>query len=259
MGDWNTLHHFDDKKFYSKIVTDFRRNGQLIREYFNSDLGKYIAYGNDKNDERIAEILKFSQHLDEDFKSHKTLYNIQTRKKGTSEEYSVFIKKRYQDEEDFQKANGQIIEDINLILTLMIFSECAAFNPHLILGRTIFTGCVSANPNSVAGEIISNFTDSNLGSIFYSSRSNCTGLINLVTNEDLKLLWLEKGNLYSTNEDTKKYFTDFCKFIEIAIENNLGVISCTNINESILKMIKSPLSLKIDTKELGLESVINYE
>ena len=110
MGDWNTLHHFDDKKFYSKIVTDFKSNGQLIREYFNSDFGKYIAYGNDKNDERIAEILKFSQHLDEDFKSHKTLYNIQTRKKGISEEYSVFIKKRYQDEEDFQKANRQIIE-----------------------------------------------------------------------------------------------------------------------------------------------------
>ena len=174
MGDWNTLHHFDDKKFYSKIVPDFKSDGQLLRKYFNSEFGKYVAYGNDKNDDRISEILRFSQHLDEDFKSHKTLLNIQTRKKGISEEYSVFIKKRYQDEEDFQKANGQIIEDINLILTLMVFSECAAFNPHLILGRTIFTGCVSASPNSVAGEIISNFADNNLGSIFYSSRSNCT-------------------------------------------------------------------------------------
>ncbi|MCC9064072.1 hypothetical protein [Flavobacterium piscisymbiosum] len=259
MGDWNTLHHFDDKKFYSKIVTDFKSNGELIKKYFNSEFGKYIAYGNDKNDERIAEILRFSQDLDEDFKSHKTLLNIHTRKKGTSEEYSIFIKKRYQDEEDFQKANGQVIEDINLILTLMIFSECAAFNPHLILGRSIFTGRVNANPNSVAGEIIFNFTDSNLGSIFYSSRSNCTGLINLVTNEDLKLLWLDKENLYPTNEDAKKYFTDFCKFIEIAIENNLGVVSCTNMNESILKMIQSPLSLKIDLEALGLESVINYE
>src|SRR6478752_7481110 len=111
MGDWNTLHHFDDKKFYSKIVPDFLSSGKLLRKYFNSEFGKFIAYGNDKNNERIDEILKFSQHLDEDFKSHKTLLNIQTRKKGISEDYSDFIKKRYQDEYYFQKENGQITED----------------------------------------------------------------------------------------------------------------------------------------------------
>ena len=259
MGDWNTLHHFDDKKFYSKIVPDLKNDGQLLRKYFNSEFGNYIVYGSEKNDERIAEILRFSWFLDKDYKLHETLLNIQTRKKGINEEYSDFIKKRSQDEEEFQKANRHIIEDINLILTLMVFSECASFNPHLILDRTIFTGYVDAKPKSIAKDIISKFTDNELGSIFYSSHSNCNGLINWVTNEELQLLWLDKENLNSTGKDADKYFYDFYKFIEIAIENNLGVISGTNMNERILKLIQSPLSVEIDLKKLGLTNVINYE
>lgn len=258
MGDWNTLHHFDDKKFYSIIVPDLKSNGQLLGKYFNSEFGKYVAYANDKNTERIAEIVTLNQFLDKDFKHHKTLFDIQNRKKGINEDYSEFIKKRSQDEENFQKANGHIIEDINLILTLIIFSECAAFNPHLILGRSIFTGNVSAKSKSVAEEIIYNFTNNEIGSIFYSSCSNCTGFINWITNEDLRLLWLDKENLQPADNSSEKYFSDFYKFIEIAVENELGVIAGTNMNEDILKLIQSPLSVKIDLKQLGLESVINY-
>lgn len=259
MGDWNTLHYFDDKKFYSEIVPDFKNNGQLIEKYFNSELGKHIAYSNDKNVERISEIRRFSQFLDKDFKHHKTLLEIHKRSKGIDEEYSAFIKKRHQDEKIFQQENGNIIEDINLILTLIIFSECAAFNPHLILGRSIFTGNVCAKPGSVAEDVIYNFTNNDFGSIFYSTRSNRNGLINWVTHEDLRLLWLDKENLKPADNDSEKYFSDFYKFIEIAIENELGVIAGTNMNEDMLKLIQSPLSVKIDVKHLGLESVINYE
>ncbi|WP_131401745.1 hypothetical protein [Chryseobacterium sp. JM1] len=259
MGSWNTLHHFDDKKFYSTIVPDLQSEGHLLRNYFNSEFGKYIVYNNDQNEGRITDIIKFSQFLDDEFKIHETLLSIQTRKKSVNEEYNHFIKKLYKDEDDFYKENGQIIEDINLILTLIIFSECASFNPHLILGRILFTGCVSAKPGSVAEDIVSNFTNNESGSIFYSSHSNCNGIINWVTSEDLQLLWLDKENLHSAGKDADKYFSDFYKFIEIAIENDLGVISGTNMNEEVLKLIQPPLSVEIDVKELGLENVINYE
>ncbi|MFC3157472.1 hypothetical protein SAMN05443633_10831 [Chryseobacterium arachidis] len=254
MGDWNTLHHFDDKKFYSKIVPDLLGEGQLLRNYFNSKFGKYIVYDNDQDERRIKDIIEFSQSLDDEFKIHETLLNIQKREKNVDVEYSSFIQKRNKDEDDFYTINGQVIEDFNLILTLIIFSECAAFNPHLILGRTIFTGCVNAKQESIAEYIISDFTSNDLGSIF----SNYNGFINWVTNEDLQLLWLDKENLYSAGEDADKYFSDFYKFIEIAIENDLGVISGKNMNEGFLKLIQSPLSVKIDVKELGLENVINY-
>lgn len=260
MSDWNTLHHFDDKKFYSEIVPDFKTDGQLLKRYFNSELAKYILYGTDTtNEDRIAEILRFTKHLDKDFKTHEILFNIHKRKKGINETYTNFIKKFYEDEINFRKINGHIIEDINHILTLIIFSECAAFNPHLILGRNIFIGCVSANPKSIAQELISKFIYSELGSIFYSSRSDCNGFINWVTNEELQLLWLDKENVYPSNKNASKYYSDFCKFIEIALDNNLGVISGTNLNEQILKLIESPLPFKIDIKKTGLENVINYE
>lgn len=260
MGDWNTLHYFDDKKFYSEIIPDFRKGGPLINKYFNSEFGKYIIYKADvENNNRIAEIVSFSRLLDTDFKIHKTLFDIYTRKRGIKEAHSDFVKKRFQDEENFHKANEHVIEDINHVLTLIIFSECAAFNPHLILGRRIFTECVTAIPNSVAENIIYNFTNNEFGSIFYSCASNFNGFINWVTYEELQLLWLDKENLYSAGEDANKYFSDFCTFIEIALENNFGVISGTNMNEDVLKLIKSPLSVKIDIKKLGLENVINYE
>lgn len=259
MGDWNTLHHFDDQKFYSEIVPDLQSEGHLLRNYFNSEFGKYIVCDNHQNEGRITDIMKFSQFLNDEFKIHETLLSIQTRKKNVNEEYSDFIKKLYKDEDDFYRKNGQIIEDINLILTLIIFSECASFNPHLILGRSIFTGCVSAKPGSIAEDFISGFTNNELGSILYSSRSNCNGFINWITHEDLKLLWLDKENLHSTGKDADTYFSDFYKFIEIAIENDLGVISGTNLNEEVLKLIPSPLSVEINIKELGLENVINYE
>ncbi|MCB9230597.1 MAG: hypothetical protein H6581_02995 [Bacteroidia bacterium] len=255
MGDWNTLHHFNDKIFYAEIVPDLKRNGQLLEKYFNSEFGKYIAYADDNNADRIAEIISFCQFLDKDFKHHKTLFEIQKRTKGKDEDYDSFIVKRNRDEDDFQKANGKIIEDINNILTLIIFSECAAFNPHLILGRRIFTGNVRAKPDSVAEEVIWNFTNRESGSIFYSSN----GLINWVTHDDLQLLWLDKENLQPADRDSEKYFSDFYKFIEIAVENELGVIAGTNMREDILKLIKSPLTVKVDVKELGLENVINYE
>lgn len=260
MGSWNTLHHFDDRKFYSEIVPDLKNDGQLLHKYFNSKFAKRILYRReDTINKEIAEIIKFSRFLDKDFKLHETLYEIKTREKNINESYTDFIEKRFQDERDFENANGEIIESINSLLTLIIFSECAAFNPHLILGRTIFTDCVMATPNSTAEEIMDNFTNNGLGSIFYSSYSNCNGLINWVTNEDLQLLWLDKENIYSADAETDNYFSDFCTFIEIALENNLGVISGTNMNESTLKLIPSPLNLKIDVKELGMEYVINYD
>jgi hypothetical protein len=259
MGDWNTLHHFDSKKFYSKIVPDLRGEGHLLRNYFNSKFGKYIVYDNGKNEERITDIIKFSQFLDDEFKIHETLLSIRNREKNVNEEYNSFLKKLKKDEEDFYRKNERIIEDFNLILTLIIFSECASFNPHLILGRSIFTGCVNTKPGSIAEYITTDFTNNELGSIFYPCASNCNGFINWVTNEDLQLLWLDRENLHSAGKDADKYFSDFYKFMEIAIENDLGVISGTNMNEGILKLIQSPLSVKIDINELRLEYIINYE
>ncbi|MBL7879757.1 MAG: hypothetical protein JNN23_07840, partial [Chryseobacterium gambrini] len=93
MGSWNTLHHFDDRKFYSEIVPDLKNDGQLLHKYFNSKFAKRILYRReDTIDKEIAEIIKFSRFLDKDFKLHETLYEIMTREKTSTNRIQILLK-----------------------------------------------------------------------------------------------------------------------------------------------------------------------
>jgi hypothetical protein len=256
MGDWNTLHFFDDKSFYTKIVPDLLNKGELLKKHFESELLKYF-WNNTKKDQRINDILNFFKYLDKDFKSHKELYDISRRKKKPEEEYLKFLNKQNQDKDEFQEQNAQVIADLSEIMPLLLFSECANFNPHLILGRKIFTGHVDAKPKSVSEEIIWQVIQPEYGCVY----SQCgTGIINWIANDELQLLWLDKDNLYARYDDSENYFQEFLKFIEIAIKNNLGLISVTNVNEGVLKLTKNPyFNIELDLDELGLKYIINYK
>lgn len=255
MSDWNTLHFFDDKTFYAKVVPDLLGKGELLKKHFESKLGNSILWGNSNSDRRIEAILKFCHSFDKDFKIHKDLYAIVARKKKPGEQYLDALHAMHHDAEKFKKQNYKVIDDLTEILPLLVFSECAGFNPHLILGRRIFTGRVNAKPKSVAEEIIIRITNQEHGSVYpYNS-----GIINWITNEDLRLLWMDKDSLFPTDADSEGYLQEFLTFIEIALDNNFGVISGSNMKESILKMIENPaVVINLNPEELGLTCVINY-
>lgn len=44
MGDWNTLHFFDDKTFYGKVVPDLLAKGELLKKHFESKLGNSVLW-----------------------------------------------------------------------------------------------------------------------------------------------------------------------------------------------------------------------
>jgi len=256
MGDWNTLHFFDDKHFYEKVAPDLSNEGFLLKKYFESDLWKHILFDNNNSDARIKAMLDFCQDLDTDFKKHKELASILNRKKQPDEEYSRFRHHLNEDEKEFESKNSYAFGDLSDTLQLLLFSECASFNPHLILGRHIFTGAVDAKPKSVSEKIIWKITDSEIGSVFSYGG---TGIINWITNEELQLLWLDKENLFAKDSESQDYFQEFLSFIAIAIKNNWGLISVTNVREDLLKRVKNPFfEIELDLKALGLKSVINY-
>ncbi len=256
MGDWNTLHFFDDKTFYAKVVPDLLAKGELLKKHFESKLGNSILWGNNNSHERIDAILKFCHSLDKDFKVHQDLHALISREKKPGEQYLEALHAIQKDEKEFKKQNSHVIDDLTEILPLLLFSECASFNPHLILGRNIFRNRVNAKPKSVAKEIITRVTDQEYGSAFpYNS-----GIVNWITNENLQLLWMDKDSLFSSDADSEEYFQEFLKFIVIAIENNLGIVSGSNMKESILNSIENPaLVLDLDLEALGLSCVINYK
>ena len=251
MGDWNTLHFFNDKHFYEKVVPDLKGKGDLLKKYFYSQLSKYLLFHNDNDEKRIDAILEYCHFFDDEFKRHEVLYEIESRNKKPDEEYSKFMEQWRHDLQAFHNKNSPTFDDLSIILTLIVFSECAAFNPHFILGRRVFSENVGAKPKSITEVIISQINNSPLG----STHSYGSGIMNWITSEDVKLLWLDRDNLLPTGSE--EYFNDFLKFIEIVVENDLGVVSGTNMRESILKLIENPnVNIEVDIEKLGLQNVI---
>lgn len=259
MGDWNTLHIFNDRHFYERLVPDFKDKGELFKRHMDSLLGKYILWDNSNSEARTQQLVTFSRELTPDFKVHEKYYQIQGRKKKPTEVYAEFISKRVQDDDDFRHIHADVIEDLNQLLTLIIFTECASFNPHLVLGHRIFTGNVEAKAGSIADNIITKITYNELGSPYYGNWSNCNGLINWITNEDLQLLWLDRDNLQIPADGSETYLQEFLAFTELALQHECGFISVTNVNERTLTMIENPkLKINVDPKEKGWKSVIIF-
>lgn len=259
MGDWNTLHIFDDRYFYERLVPDFKDKGESFKRYMDSLLGKYILWDNSNSEARTQQLVTFCRELTPDFKVHEKYCEIQGRQKKPTEVYAEFISKRVKDDEEFRHKNADAIEDLNRLLTLIIFTECASFNPHLILGRRIFSGSVDAKPGSIADNITTRITNNEWGSPYYSNMSNCNGLINWITNEDLQLLWLDRDNLYSPPDGSQEYLQEFLAFTELALQHDCGFISVTNVNESTLTMIEAPrLKIDVDPKEKGWTRIITF-
>ena len=50
------------------------------------------------------------------------------------------------------------------------------------------------------------------GSVYYHRMSNCNGLINWVTYEELQLLWLDKENLLVAPDGSEEYLQEFLAF-----------------------------------------------
>ena len=42
MGQWNTLHLFDEDIFYDKVVPSFKEDPSFLKKYFNNDLEPFI-------------------------------------------------------------------------------------------------------------------------------------------------------------------------------------------------------------------------
>ncbi len=232
MSDWNTLHFFNDEKFYSEIVPDLQGKGILLSKYLNSESGKYLLRHNIP--ERTSNMIAYCHQFDSDFKTHKTLREIESRVKSPIEEYQDFVTKRNQDQENFFNTYAQEIEDLNRILPLIIFSECAIYQPYFILGRRIFTGNIGSKTGSFAEACCHNIVHSKTGS---SLNYFGSGLTNWLTKEEVNLLLLDKDNLYSRSAESEDYLPKFIAFLQSAYDNKYGFIAVTNINKSIISDI----------------------
>lgn len=256
MSDWNTLHLFDSKKFYKKIVPELRKGGGIIDVHIKSKLFWYITRIDEIDGGVLNNTKLFLKDFDTSFRFHTELFKIENRQKKKEEDYKDFIKKKNVDIEEFNRKYSDEIYWYTTVFPFIVFTECAQFNPHLIIGRRIFTTNISATQGSLAEECFEKITSIETGGFY-----NDVGyVINWLTYQEVKLLWLDIENTYASVQESEQYYRDFINFLEIAVENELGFISISNINEDVIKLIETPkLNIDINLQEMGFVNVIEYK
>jgi hypothetical protein len=251
MGDWNTLHLFDSKTFYSKITPELLKGGNILEDYVKSKLFWYITGVDALDNKSLCKLKLFSQNFEDNYKVHSELFELQNGKQKDNEKHNEFIKRKNGDIEEFQQKFNDEIYYHSALLPLVMFSECAQFNPHLIIGRKIFRGNISAVKGSLAEECLSNITEP----IDYSDIGY---VMNWLSYQETKLLWMDIENVFLTKDGSQEYFNDFKSFLEVAVKNELGFISVSNINEAVVQLIEIP-KLKIDLKNVRTKHIIDYK
>jgi len=253
MSDWNTLHLFDSKQFYNKIAPELKTGGSIIDTYIHSKLYWYITRMDQIEKDKLDKVKIFLKDFDPSFRFHKELYALEKRKKTAEEKYEAFIQKRYQAIEAFQIKYSDEIYFYTTLLPLILFTECAQFNPHLKIGRRIFQSNISAAKGSIAEECFNRITTTEVGGVY----NDVGHVINWLTHQEVNLLWLDIKNAQAQGGASGKYFQDFKKFLKIAVENELGFLSISNVREDVLKLIENPkLNIPIDLEEMDFENVI---
>lgn len=203
-------------------------------------------------------MIAFCKQLDADFKTHKVLYEIQSRKKDGHELYQDYIDNQRKDEADFFKSYGTISEDLDKTLMLIIFDECADLRYFFILGKS-GPGYIRRKASSISDELISAMVNGAKGTIFGSD----SGLINWLSNEDVRLLLMDKENMSpmdENDEECKESFDQFIKLMKYARDHNLGFISTTHIQDDILSMLPNQrFRIDLSPEEFASMSMYKHE
>jgi len=239
MGDWNTLHVFDDKKFYQVVVPILKGEGKPLEFYLDTDFGKYTLRDIKQSKNSIIDsIIKTAHQFDDKFKFFLGF--------PQPEPAPIYYRNFYNKNSWFHEFNS--------ICEYIVFSECAFFNPHFKLGKNLFYSFIKAKPNTASQDFQNQIGMMN-DSIFGIEGD---GIKNWITNDELSLYILDFENLSSTPQGDKfNYLEEFKLFIKTFHENGYGVISCFNLRSEFYSRIDRPdNSIGKTLKKLSLKNVI---
>jgi hypothetical protein len=218
MGNWHTLHLFNDKIFYQDLVPKFKNHKYNLRQEYleymkhntTGGINQYeVEELNRIIDNSIRDIRFHTDKMNEEFKVHSEYNFIEGYKN----------KRKY-------LSNYPIVYSLGCFMEFMIFSKCADFYPQKTLGKAGLR--VEASKNSVADEILVNIN-------FYDSifiADDYSGIFGWITNEEVELLYYSKNQLI--NHDA-----GFINLLDKAFEYKLGLVIGVNMHEGVLKRLDS--------------------
>ena len=241
MGYWTTLHLFDEKVFYEKVVPELKGlNGNIkldylqfskshrtggIEHFSESELNIFL-------DNSIINVFNIANSFDKTFKIHSQFHKI----------------KEYDDRRLLlNELDGYY--DFCKFFEYYIFKYCADFFPYIPLGKGGVFRNFNLNEKTLSYSIICELDSENE---FFGCWDRM-GISNWITNEDVELLYLDKENLYFEGDT---YATEFMTLLEIAQKNKLGLIMGIDMRECTLellpknKLISYDIWIETDTRGL---------
>lgn len=221
MGYWTTLHLFDYKTFYNERVPVLKGEKGSLEDDCLEFLKLYATGGiarfseskvSDLIRQNIETINRFSNSFDKSFKVHHEFHKIKN-----DNDRSLYL----------SQLEGY--SDFRRFIEYYIFKTCADFFPYIPLGK----GRVSHNFNihfkTLSYSIIEELDSRNE---FFCE--DMMGVSNWITHEDVELLYLDRSNLYSDNNERAEAFLTL---LDVAYKNGLGLVMGIDMREGILELL----------------------
>lgn len=238
MGQWNTLHLFDDKKFEERVIPILKGLGNKLANYFDSEIAQRLLdfeYDKRSREERIAEIIDVSNKRTADFR-----------------QLPEFIEKAelINDYDKMWELVSDGMEDLNDIFPLVVFAECGLVSPYFQLGyRLTYHYLTFYTENTLAEKYINQIRQGVYGGLL---GLDGFGIYNWLSNEDVKGLIACYDEII-----TNDYSAELLTFLTIADENGCGVVVAVDIDTGELNKIEHPpIGSNIDWASYGLKFLI---
>lgn len=214
MGDWHTVHLFNDKIFYNEIVPLLKGDKGDLFPYYLQFLTTCLG---GKSEISMEEMISVSNQLENDFRIFPPFQKYLNNVTSFYSEYKW----------SFQ---------FSRFFEYVVFTDCADYWPYFISGRTGIEHLLPDMPLSSAGHrALGILGEMNYSTVFSAEGMGITGWI---SSEDVKVLLSDiENSLQSVPQDDMEVLEYFMNFLRIAAKLDLGMISGVNVDDGTLRTL----------------------
>ena len=215
MGDWNTLHVFDDRRFHEEIVPMLRGRKVGVEEHYEKFLTR-----SPRCDVGIEEMVPLFRQFSADFTRHPG-YDALLAQDGNAT-FDRIHRGEYYTRRFFE---------------FVVFSECASFFPYFVMGYRQFGAAVRAKEgDTVVDDLLLRISHGNADNPW---KWDGDGIRSWMSTQEVKVL-LDSGSIVPRREDEAEYVQDFLRFLGVVTKNKLGLLSACDILSDDLKGCAPP-------------------
>jgi hypothetical protein len=201
MGDWNTLHLLDEKKFKA-VTLKLLKNTDLLSEYFSNYKRDCVPNECKWTPSLIASTINSNQWVFEDISNINRIINERT----------------------WTLPKGLNDYHLRQFITYVTFKSSAEYYPYFRLGKSGVLHCTKYEAKTLSGEILEH-----LFKYHGVLNADGDGIRKIIKNEDLSFLLSDLENVSSKNEECKSLIQEFFDFLEFAHSKGLAVLSGQDI------------------------------